>query len=168
MDLYAKCETEDGYLRDGCLYRENIDTYDTNSVLIKYANDCQVTYSLIASAPYEGQRIVLNGSKGRIEVRNYHTQPWQPGHPVEIRLSRNFKDSILMYPGSKEWGTIAGHEKAGDEAFKGHYNADQSIKKQIFVPGTADVLSFRAGSRAGVMSAIIGIAAYTSIEKRKT
>lgn len=149
MKLYVNCESEDGYLRDGCLYRENLDTYDTNAVVVKYANNVMVTYSLVATAPYEGQRIVINGSKGRIEVRNYLRQGWDVPHSSEIRLTRNFKDSVLIYP----------HHKEG-----GHGGADEQLKDHIFIPQTKDELGYRAGSRAGIMSSLVGIAAYKSIE----
>ena len=31
-----------------------------------------MSYSLTAHSPYEGYRLVINGSKGRIEVDNIH------------------------------------------------------------------------------------------------
>ena len=149
MKLYVNCESQDGYLRDGCLYREDLDTYDTNAVIVKYANNVMVTYSLVATAPYEGQRIVINGSKGRIEVRNYLSQPWDVPHRSEIRLTRNFKDSVLIYP---------------DYPQGGHGGADDMLKDHLFIPQTKDELGYRAGSRAGIMSSLVGIAAYKSIE----
>ena len=66
MELYVGCESEDGYYRDGCLYRTAINIPDTYSAQIKYENDVLVTYSLNATVPYEGQIIVFNGSKGNI------------------------------------------------------------------------------------------------------
>ena len=35
---YVECESEDGYLRDGCVFDERIDIYDTMSVTVRYAN----------------------------------------------------------------------------------------------------------------------------------
>ena len=96
MELYADCEDQDGYYRDGCLYRREINVPDTYSVQITYANRVLVTYSLNATAPYEGQSIVFNGSKGRIDVRNFNSQPWKVPHESEIRLTRNFKDSTVI------------------------------------------------------------------------
>ena len=96
VELYVDCEDQDGYYRDGCLYRREINIPDTYSVQITYANRVLVTYSLNATAPYEGQSIVFNGSKGRIDVRNFNRQPWKVPHESEIRLTRNFKDSTVI------------------------------------------------------------------------
>jgi predicted dehydrogenase len=45
MDLYVANEQYDGYIRDNCLWRENIDIYDKMAVQIKYANNVSVSYS---------------------------------------------------------------------------------------------------------------------------
>ena len=152
MELYVGCESEDGYYRDGCLYRTAINIPDTYSAQIKYENNVLVTYSLNATVPYEGQFIVFNGSKGRIELRNYDRQPWEVPHDSELRLTRNFKSSEIVPIERQE----------GD--FFEHGGADQRIKHMLFKPGSPDPLGQRAGMRAGIMSSAIGIAGYTSIE----
>ena len=152
MELYVGCESEDGYYRDGCLYRNAINIPDTYSAQIKYENDVLVTYSLNATVPYEGQIIVFNGSKGRIELRNYDRQPWNVPHDSELRLTRNFKGSEIVPIERQE----------GD--FFEHGGADQRIKFMLFKPGTPDPLGQKAGVHAGIMSSAIGIAGYTSIE----
>ena len=60
MQLYADNEKYDGYHRDGCVWREDIDIFDKMAVQIKYANDVQVSYSLTTYSPYEGYRISFN------------------------------------------------------------------------------------------------------------
>jgi predicted dehydrogenase len=64
MKLYVENEKYDGYLRDGCVWKEDIDIFDKMAVQIKYANKVQVSYSLTAYSPYEGYRISFNGTKG--------------------------------------------------------------------------------------------------------
>ena len=76
MKLYADCEDADGYYRDGCVFREDIDIYDTMTALVKYSNDVTMTYSLNAFMPFEGYRVAFNGERGRLEVRDYEAQPW--------------------------------------------------------------------------------------------
>jgi predicted dehydrogenase len=147
--LYVDCESEDGYFRDACVYRSAIDIYDAMSVQIKYSNHVIVTYSLNSTEPYEGQRIVFNGSKGRIEVRNYDSQPWKVENAAEVQLTRNFKGTEI-FP-IKNDSTE-------------HGGADRRIRDSLFRPPPSDPLEQRAGMRAGIMSAIIGVAAYTSIE----
>ena len=68
MDLYVNNEKYDGYIRDKCLFREDIDIYDKMSAQIKYANNVSVNYSLTTYSPFEGWRIAFNGTEGRIEA----------------------------------------------------------------------------------------------------
>ena len=70
VKLYVECESEDGYLRDGCVWRENINIYDTMSVMVKYENGVQLTYTANSYLPYEGQSIAFNGTKGRLDYRH--------------------------------------------------------------------------------------------------
>jgi predicted dehydrogenase len=150
MEMYVACESEDGYLRDACVYREDLDTWDTNSVLIRYESGVQMTYSLTAASPYEGQRVTLTGSKGRILARLYTgRQGWEVPHESRIRLARNRKDPVEIFP----------EERSG-----GHAGADPQLKDHIFRPDTTDPLGYRAGSRAGILSSIVGIAACRSID----
>ncbi|MFH1068106.1 MAG: Gfo/Idh/MocA family oxidoreductase [Candidatus Glassbacteria bacterium] len=152
MELYVGCEDQDGYYRDACLFRREISIPDTYSVQVRYENGVLVTYSLNATVPYEGQLIVFNGSRGRIELRNYNSQPWEVPHESEVRLTHDFNDTKLI---------VIDPQKG---EFYEHGGADSRIKKMIFTPSMPDPLFQRAGLRAGVMSAAIGIAGYTSID----
>ena len=75
MDLYVSSEKEDGYLRDGCVWDNEIDTYDSMTVEVKYKSGILLSYSLNAFMPYEGQRIAFNCEKGRLDIRNFYNQP---------------------------------------------------------------------------------------------
>ncbi len=150
MDLYVHCEKEDGYRRDGCVWDNDIDTYDAMTTEIKYNNGVLLSYSLNAYMPYEGQRIAFNGERGRLDIREYFRQPWEVGHSTEYRLTENFKET-------KTWTTTSG---AGE-----HGGADKKIKDMIFLADQPDPLHQMADSRAGVMASLIGIAARESIEK---
>jgi len=68
MDLYVKNEKYDGYIRDNCLYREEINIYDKMSAQVKYKNNVVLNYSLTTYSPYEGWKVAFNGTKGRIEA----------------------------------------------------------------------------------------------------
>lgn len=152
MELYVSCESEDGYFRDGCVYRNAINIYDTMSVQVRYANKVLVTYSLNVGVPPEGQIIVFNGSKGRIELRNYDRQPWEPPARAEIRLMRNLETDSTLIPVARREGS--------------HGGSDRLIRDHVFIPESPDPLKRRASVRAGVMSAIIGVAGYRSIERK--
>ena len=70
VKLYTDCESEDGYLRDGCVWAENTNIYDTMSVTVKYANGVLMSYTANTYLPYEGQAIAFNGTKGRLDYRS--------------------------------------------------------------------------------------------------
>jgi hypothetical protein len=47
-----------------------------------------------------------------------------------------------------------------------HGGSDRLIRDHVFIPDSPDPLKRRASVRAGVMSAIIGVAGYRSIERK--
>ncbi len=153
MHLYADNEKYDGYQRDGCVWKEDIDIFDKMAVQIKYANNVQVSYSLTTYSPYEGYRIALNGTKGRLETWVKEMQPWKEPENDELRLTKNFGDSQII--------TIP-------HAQGGHNGGDNGLKSRIFKnPTAADPLKIMAGTRDGVMSVLIGAAARNSIDTGK-
>lgn len=153
MRLYVDCEDEDGYLRDACLYRKEINSYDAMSVQCRYQNGVILSYSLNATSPIEGQIITLNGSRGRIELRVFQKQPWEPESKAQVRLINNNPLHSTIVPTQRGEG--------------GHGGADPALKKSIFLTDTPDQLGLSAGSRAGILSSMIGIAGYHSIESQQ-
>jgi len=150
MELYADCEDVDGYYRDGCVWDNRIDIYDTHSVQVNYKNAAQLTYTMHTFLPYEGQFICFSGENGRLDVRLNVRQPWDVMNDYEFRLTRDRETTRF-------WTLKA------DEGE--HGGADQRLHDTIFLPGkTDDPLFTRADSRAGIMSSLIGFAARRSIE----
>lgn len=151
--LYVDNEKYDGYLRDGCVFREEIDSFDKMAVQIRYKNKVQVSYSLTTYSPYEGYRIAFNGTEGRLEAWIKESQPWEEKSEDELVLVKNFGErTIISIP-----------HGAG-----GHGGGDTRLKDKIFLdPNQADPWRQSAGSRDGAMSCLIGIAARHSIEQGK-
>lgn len=152
VELYVNSESEDGYLRDACVFRPDINIYDSMTAQIKYSNGVLMSYSLNAYLPIEGFHLAFNGERGRIEVRNYERQPWQVPAQAEIRVSKSFGQSELILVKSTS---------------EGHFGADPKLKNMIFNPSAPDPLHQRAGSRAGAMSLLTGVAAVRSIERKQ-
>jgi predicted dehydrogenase len=152
MNLYVKAEPADGYLRDACVFRERINIWDTMNVQALYHNRVAMSYSLNAFMPYEGFTVGFNGTRGRLDARVYHNQPWPVENLAEFRITRNF--------GSTRTFEI----KAGAA---GHFGADQVMQRQIFRKREPDPLGHAAGSRDGALSALVGIAARHSIEQKR-
>lgn len=151
MDLYAAHEEYDGYLRDGCVWREDVNIYDKMAATIKYANGVQVSYSLTTYSPYEGYRIAFNGTKGRIDAWIEESKP----------MSEKDYDEIIVYPNFGERQFIRVPQGAG------HGGGDKILLDSIFIGLEEDPLHQAAGSRDGALSILIGIAARNSIESGK-
>ena len=82
----------DGYYRDGCVFRSDIDIYDSMQAIVKYSNGATMAYSLDAHMPFEGYRVAFNGELGRLEVRDHERQPWEVprGDETEIYVTKSF------------------------------------------------------------------------------
>ncbi|UOQ52393.1 Gfo/Idh/MocA family protein [Hymenobacter cellulosivorans] len=147
--LYVDNEKYDGYHRDGCVWREDVDIFDKMAVQIKYANNVQVSYSLTTYSPYEGYRISFNGTKGKIDAWIKEKQPWEAERFDEIQLTTNFgKRELIQIPNTEE----------------GHGGGDVRLRKQIFSPTGQDPFRQAARSRDGALAVLVGIAARKSID----
>jgi predicted dehydrogenase len=74
--LYLEAEAADGYFRDGCVFDPAIDIEDQMGVLIRYEGGLEVSYTLVAYSPYESQRIVIEGTEGRLEYLSRTNTGW--------------------------------------------------------------------------------------------
>lgn len=152
MELYVKAESADGYLRDGCVYREDINIFDSMNAVVKYSTGAAMSYSVSTFMPIEGYRVAFNGTGGRLEVRDYERQPWDPGEETEMHLIRNF--------GKREKIEIP-------RAAGGHGGGDQRLRDLIFRKIDMPPYMQLPGSRAGAMSCLTGIAARKSCDEGK-
>jgi predicted dehydrogenase len=146
--LYLEAESEDGYYRDQCVFADEIDIYDTMAVDVRYASGVLMSYSMIAYAAWEGYTIAFNGTEGRLEVLFVERAPGrEPG--VEMTLHPLRKPAIALEP---------------DTGTGEHYGGDRLLRDHLFRGVESDPLGLQAGSRAGAMSILTGIAANRSIE----
>ncbi|OFX67504.1 MAG: 4,5-dihydroxyphthalate dehydrogenase [Bacteroidetes bacterium GWC1_47_7] len=150
--LYVDNEKYDGYLRDGCVFKNDVNIFDKMAATIKYMNGVQVAYSLTTYSPYEGYRIAFNGTKGRMEAWIQESKPTSDVNYDEIVLFKNFgKRQYIHVP----FGT------------SGHGGGDALLKDQIFKPGTKDPFRQSAGVRDGSLACLVGIAARKSIASKE-
>ncbi|MFS4449549.1 Gfo/Idh/MocA family oxidoreductase [Maribacter sp. 2307UL18-2] len=171
-ELYVDHEHEDGYLRDNCLFRENIDIYDKMSAQIKYANKVVVNYSLTTYSPFEGWRVSFNGTKGRLEA--WLDIPYNENikidqaemHTREMEQTKEMKvdkQPIILHNLWKDHETLSVNVERN-----GHGGGDGRLQDKIFkTPEIEDEFGRGAGIRDGAMSILIGIAARRSIEQGK-
>lgn len=150
--LYEDPSREDGYVRDACVFREDIDIPDTMNASILFENGVQASYSLNASMPIEGYHLAFNGTRGRIEIRQYEAQPWVEPPADEILLIRNFQGVERIWVARQPGG---------------HFGGDDRLRNMLFREGMEDRLGQRAGAEAGAMSLLCGVAAVTSMHEKR-
>ena len=145
--LYGAPSAEDGYVRDACVFRDAIDVPDTMAATIRFANGAMASYSLNACMPVEGHHIAFNGTKGRLELRQYEKQPYEMPRHDEILLLRNFEPLERI---------IVLHQAGG------HFGGDDRLRNMLFGVTPDDPLGQRASARAGAIAMLTGAAALKS------
>jgi predicted dehydrogenase len=168
-ELYVDNEHEDGYIRDNCLFREEINIYDKMSAQVKYTNNTVLNYSLTTYSPIEGWRAAFNGTEGRIEA--WQDIPYFEKNTIEEsekhlkEMEQTNKEEVSTEPIilHRLWNE---HEIVNVAMEKsGHGGGDKRLHDKIFrSPETTDKYDRTAGVRDGAMSILIGIAARRSIE----
>ena len=154
VNMYINAEDVDGYHRDGCVFREDVDIYDTMVASVSYSNGALMSYSLNAAMPIEGYHLAFNGTKGRLEIRDFEDQPWKESEPTVIQLIKNFGERTIV----PVTGSTAGGHGGGDTILRDLiFRKNTNVEAHLALPG----------SRAGAMSCLTGIAARKSVEEKK-
>ena len=152
--LYLDQEKHDGYCRDRCVFRPDIDIEDTMNVMVKYDTGTTLSYSLNAFNAWEGYAIAFNGTRGRLE------------HTTVEKIYVNGTDT--EQGGLKEGGvTIRTYPLRGAPTdhtpwtgIGGHGGGDAVMLSEIFgARADADKYLRASNEHAGAYSCLIGAAA---------
>jgi len=155
--LYLDNEQYDGYFRDRCVFRPDIDIEDTMNVVVEYDDRVQMSYSLNAFNSWEGYMINFNGTKGRLE------------HQIQERIYISGTDTVQggLRPGGVSTrviplrGPAVEYEPWSGEG--GHGGGDSVLLDDIFLPEKKDDRYVRAADhRSGAYSILTGVAANIS------
>ncbi|MFM2364050.1 MAG: hypothetical protein RLZZ316_2952 [Bacteroidota bacterium] len=173
VKLYTENEKYDGYLRDGCVWSNDIDIYDKMSAQIIYANGVTANYSLTTYSPYEGWQIAFNGMKGRIET--WEDIPYMQKaqddqgmrHAIEMSnaddaIAGEVREIIAMDNFAKNFEIYTTPKIKG-----GHGGGDVRMQRRMFIDTNDNPHHVMAGTREGAMSILIGIAARKSIALKR-
>jgi len=166
--LYLDAEPESGYIRDRNVFGDNITIEDTMSVTARYHNGVLLTYALHAYCPWEGYRIAVNGTQGRMEMElvesvGRHFRPGQEpaDHDPQAIWEKFGHKRIRVYP---MFG-LPYDAEIPEVSGGGHGGADPIMLEQIFHPNPpADAYDRTASHIDGAASILLGIAANRSIE----
>jgi predicted dehydrogenase len=168
-ELYLDAEAEDGYLRDRNVFADGVDIEDDMSVLVRYSTGATMTYHLNAYAPWEGYRVMVNGTHGRLElevVENDHVNPARARtvkgaalHGVEAAAEEGHT-RLTVHP----FWTPAYAVELPELVRTGHGGADARMMSTLLgPPAPPDSLGRAATARDGALALLPGLAANASM-----
>jgi predicted dehydrogenase len=174
--LYLEAEVEDGYVRDRNVFADGVSIEDDMSVLVRYSTGATMTYHLHAYAPWEGYRVMVNGSRGRLELQVVESDHVSPDGARSVKGGPR--------PSAALHGTAAAAESGSARITvhpfwappydatptglvrEGHGGADARMTAELFAGRTdePDPLGRTATERDGALALLTGLAANASIE----
>jgi len=183
----AELGYQPGHVRDYdgdlCVWRDEVDIYDTHALTIRYARGAVVNYSLNASVPWEGWDLRINGAGGRIETGINDGKPaagWQrygvamqlgrTGRPARVLNKDEFymagwpqNYTIQVFPHDKvayqvEAPNIASGHGGGDEKITDGFYGEAAVENPLGAFATAI---------DGAFSMAVGAAANESVRLRR-
>lgn len=165
--LYRDGEHEDGYVRDRNVFSDGISIEDDMSVLVRYASGATLSYHLTAYSPWEGYRVMFNGTKGRIELevgeRSYVSGDKNDPNKLDPTAAPENKPSIdktrlLLRP---LWDVP--REIKVEEGSGGHGGGDRRLLADLFDSNPEpDPLGRAATHIDGAYALLVGAAANRS------
>ena len=175
--LYLDAEQDDGYLRDRNVFGGPVTIEDDMAVLVRYAHGATMTYHLTAYSPWEGYRVMFNGSAGRLELEVEESRWAQPRTPVVTDSGALHGDTAAEHAGGARltlrplWRPPV--DIPLDAAHEAHGGGDPRMLDALFGPVDAgrptDPDPDRAGhptatERDGALALAVGVAANRCFE----
>ncbi len=146
------------YRPDMCIFDSEINIYDTFIANVKYANGALLNYSANFSTPYEGYRLAINGTHGRIESEEWGGQG-STGFPSPAK-EQQFVDYYPIFGSKQRLWAVA--------PVGGHGGGDPIIQEDVFM-GVDSRRNYKilADSFDGLAAISIGDAVFKSIKTGK-
>ncbi len=169
--LYLDAEEHDGYRRDLDVFSEGITIEDNLALVVDYASGATMSYSLNAHSPWEGYRVAVNGTLGRVELDVVERGAVLAGeglHP-HIDPSLSGGDGTTAVRPEAERLIVQRHweeayEVPIDGGDGGHGGGDELLLSDVFEGPGDDPLARPADWTDGIRSIAVGIAGNRSLE----
>ncbi|MEU8190605.1 Gfo/Idh/MocA family protein [Micromonospora carbonacea] len=167
-ELYLDAEAEDGYHRDQNVFAPGVTIEDDMAVLARYSTGATMTYHLTAYAPWEGYRVMVNGSRGRLELEVVESEFVSPQAAGALKGAALHGAEAAAEGGSATltlrpyWQPPRRIEVEGYTR-QGHGGADARMTRVLF-GGATDPLRRAATARDGALALLTGLAANRSFE----
>ncbi len=155
-DLYLDNEKYDGYYRDRCVFRPEINIEDTMNVIVKYKTGATLSYSLNAMNAWEGYTIAFNGTKGRLEHSIVEGGAISAG-AVGYQGQEEDRERIRIIPLRGKPQDIEVWTGKGS-----HGGGDNVMLTEVFGKAEEDKYKRAADERSGLYSCLIGASANRS------
>ena len=161
-ELYMAPERDSGYVRDRNVFGPGITIEDTMVLSARYRNGVLFNYSLVTYAPWEGLRVAITGTKGRVELyirHQAHVVDFPPERKADADEATRPLIHVRVFP---MFGLP--YDVPVERAEGGHGGADPRMLEHIFAPEVGpDPLKQAATHIDGAASALLGICANQSI-----
>lgn len=161
-EMYFDCEKYDGYIRDRCVFGDDIDIEDNMNVCVDYDNDVRLSYSLNAYCSWEGYHICFNGSKGRLEHKCQETAYMSGDGTVQgaLQMEGTWTRVFPLREPAYEVEVWSGEGS--------HGGGDKVMLTDLFHGSPPEDKYLRAADeRAGAWSILVGVAANHSMRKNR-
>lgn len=175
--LYLDPAAIDGYRRDQNVFGDGISIEDDLAVLVRYESRATMSYHLTAYSPWEGYRVMFNGTRGRLEYEvsessyvsaasedhNFATNV-QGGSEIEVEEPTSLvfrphwgKPQRLSIPETSEGGHGGADTRMLDDIFNGRKKKDPLGRQADHVAGAWSILTGIAGNRSIAENRIVKI-----------
>ncbi len=146
------------YSPEMCIFDSEIDIPDTYVVNVRYKSGALLNYSANFSTPYEGYRLAINGTKGRIEAEDWSKA--RQCYPFEFEKLTPSMDYYPLFGGRQHIQLPA--------AVGGHGGGDPLLLEDVFLgPDPLRKYQILADSADARNSILLGDAVWNSIHEEK-
>lgn len=137
------------------LHDEEIDIEDTYSAVVRYRGGASLTYSVTFSGPWEGYRLAINGTHGRIETSTAAVRGDGPLPGSDI---------ITYYPLFDRPQVLHTEKATG-----GHDGADPSLRRDLLAGVSEESvrLGLTASALQGAHAVAVGEAVWRSVRDNR-
>ena len=144
------------YRPDRCIFDSEINIEDTYIANVRYKGGALLNYSCNFSLPYEGYRLAINGTKGRLETQEWHA-PARTPFPVD---DRQYVDYFPLFGSRERYWAVP--------EMGSHNGGDPLIREDLFIgPDPDRPYKMLSGAEDAWHSVAIGEAVWRSIKEEK-
>ncbi|MBU2668359.1 Gfo/Idh/MocA family oxidoreductase [Actinoplanes bogorensis] len=159
--LYERPSAVDGYRRDQDVFAPGVTIEDDLAVLVRYDTGATMTYHLTAYAPWEGYRLMVNGSRGRLELEVIESDHVSPDASAMVKHGASPESGSVTLTIRPYWTPPYAVELQPVDR-EGHGGADKRMTG-VLLGGQTDPMNRSATARDGALALLTGLAANQSL-----